>query len=345
MASVKALLKTAQHCRKASSPKAEGAWASRDLHHKDHWASALTSLCCLQVQVQHNALQPMLYHTFTSGMAADRLDVMVDSYLFSQPVNESVLNVWFDSAAELAAYTRHRGRRGMKYVRLRDFSIHADKVALLEAVPRSPEVPTMPDKVGLSDKVRMILLLEYGGLWVDADTVFLRDLSPFWPYEFAERWSHHAAHNTAVLRLFAGSKLGKVLWERAFALNETSFYPMQLVKLLRGTGHQLPALPSPVMDPPFLVFEGVAQDAYDVFSFINKGSFFEDQIHALHAGVSPCLDSHLKFFDGAFAYHWSTFWDNQQPAVEGTYFHALKMIMANFVDGKSTNIYGESYRE
>ncbi len=55
----------------------------------------------------------------------------------------------------------------------------------------------------------MILLLEYGGLWVDADTVFLRDLSPFWPYEWAERWSLHTAHNTAMLRLFAGSKLGQ----------------------------------------------------------------------------------------------------------------------------------------
>lgn len=65
-------------------------------------------------------------------------------------------------------------------------------------------------------------------------------------------------------RLMSSSRLlcpstGKVLWERAFALNDTSFYPMKLVTLLRGTGHQLPALPSPVMDPPFLVFEGIAQ--------------------------------------------------------------------------------------
>lgn len=65
------------------------------------------------------------------------------------------------------------------------------------------------DRVLLPRKVRMILLLEYGGLWVDVDTVFLRDLSPFWPYEWAERWSLHPAHNTAMLRLFAGSKIGK----------------------------------------------------------------------------------------------------------------------------------------
>lgn len=65
------------------------------------------------------------------------------------------------------------------------------------------------DRVLLPCKVRMILLLEYGGLWVDVDTVFLRDLSPFWPYEWAERWSLHPAHNTAMLRLFAGSKIGK----------------------------------------------------------------------------------------------------------------------------------------
>ncbi len=229
------------------------------------------------------------------------------------------------------------------------FSItcHANKqlswlqVKLLESVPRPDDVPVMPDKVGLSDKVRMILLLEYGGLWVDADTVFLRDLSPFWPYEWAERWSLHVAHNTAMLRLFAGSKVGKTLWDRAFALNDTSFYPMKLVTLLKGTGHQLPALPSPVMDPPFLVFEGVAQDSYEPFSFINKASFFDDQIDALHPGVSPCKDGHLKFFDGAFAYHWSTFWDSGNAPIEGTYFHVLKTITSNFVAGKTANLYGE----
>ena len=123
------------------------------------------------------------------------------------------------------------------------------QVRQLEAVPRPDDVPVMPEKVGLSDKVRMILLLEYGGLWVDADTVFLRDLSPFWPYEWAERWSMHVAHNTAMLRLFAGSRIGHALWERAFALNDTSFYPMKLVTLLKGTGQQLPALPSPGHGP------------------------------------------------------------------------------------------------
>ena len=73
----------------------------------------------------------MLYHTYTSGMAHDRLDVMVDSFLYTQPLEETQLNVWFDSRDELAAYAEHRGQRGMKHVRLWDFTIHADKVRLL----------------------------------------------------------------------------------------------------------------------------------------------------------------------------------------------------------------------
>lgn len=217
------------------------------------------------------------------------------------------------------------------------------QVRQLEAVPRPDDVPLMPEKVGLSDKVRMILLLEYGGLWVDADTVFLRDLSPFWPYEWAERWSVHAAHNTAMLRLFAGSRLGRTLWERAFALNDTSFYPMKLVTLLKGTGQQLPALPSPVMDPPFLLLEGITQESYERFSFVSKDKFFADQIHTLYEGDSPCRDGHLRFFNGAFAYHWSTYWDNAEPAIEGTYFHALGTITSDFVAGRTANLYGEMY--
>ena len=70
-----------------------------------------------------------------------------------QPLNETLLNLWFESSEEQAAYAEHRGGRGMQHVRLRDFSIHQDEVDLLEAVPRPTDVPVMPDKVGLSDKV------------------------------------------------------------------------------------------------------------------------------------------------------------------------------------------------
>ena len=53
------------------------------------------NLASLQVHLHHNALLPMLYHTFTSGMEHDRLDVMVDSFLFTQvgtgPYFENIL--------------------------------------------------------------------------------------------------------------------------------------------------------------------------------------------------------------------------------------------------------------
>jgi WD repeat and SOF domain-containing protein 1 len=46
----------------------------------------------------------------------------------------------------------------------------------------------------------MILNL-YGGIYVDGDVLFLRDMSLFWTENFAYRWSQLETWNTAVLGL------------------------------------------------------------------------------------------------------------------------------------------------
>ena len=101
------------------------------------------------MHLHHNALLPMLYHTYSSGMAHDRLDVMVDSFLFTQPLEETQLNVWFDSSAELAAYADHRGQRGMKHVRLWDFTIHGGQGTAATRASCVIPAPSRPNKLAL----------------------------------------------------------------------------------------------------------------------------------------------------------------------------------------------------
>ena len=60
-----------------------------------------------------------------------------------------------------------------------------------------------------SPQVRFGVMFNHGGLWLDADSLLLRDLSPLWAYEFGYAWSPRLPqhYNTAVLRFFEGVSL------------------------------------------------------------------------------------------------------------------------------------------
>lgn len=53
--------------------------------------------------------------------------------------------------------------------------------------------------VALSDFVRFFVLDLYGGIYVDGDLIFLRDMQPLWDLNFSYRWSFVDKFNTAVL--------------------------------------------------------------------------------------------------------------------------------------------------
>ena len=57
---------------------------------------------------------------------------------------------------------------------------------------------------------RFLLCHEFGGVYLDADTLFLRDWEELWNWKgaFAYRWSWHDDYNTAALKM---SDLGMIL--------------------------------------------------------------------------------------------------------------------------------------
>ena len=65
--------------------------------------------------------------------------------------------------------------------------------------------------VVLSDIARWLLLHRYGGVYLDPNTLLLRDWEELWGYRgaFAYRWSRLPDYNTAILKLNKGSALGR----------------------------------------------------------------------------------------------------------------------------------------
>lgn len=83
----------------------------------------------------------------------------------------------------------------------------------------------------LSDMARFVLCHRFGGIYLDADTILLRDWEELWGWKgaFAYRWSRLETYNTAVLRLHKGSALGTFLFRTALK-NGLDFHPMTVSK-------------------------------------------------------------------------------------------------------------------
>ena len=308
----------------------------------------LRPVCPKPMPTHHDAIAPMLYHTFAAGTMLDRLDVMSNSFLYTQPLNRSLLIIWFISSEEMEQYMRHTlPYRRSRYIRLMLFRETEDFVKLQPA-PLSSLV-SAADRTVLSDQLRTILLRSYGGIWLDADHVLLRDLSPLWPFEFASRWSYMDKHNTAVLRLFPQSEVGNSLWEQVMKVEDRKMHPHDFARLLDGTKHNLLALPSPLVDPVWLPAEGIAQEGEEgEFAFRDKPEFFSKSIHPEQSAadkpsrIAPCADGILRFFEGAFVYHWSGAADNKLN-IEDSFFVTLKTILADYVAGNIPSRYGEIF--
>ena len=73
--------------------------------------------------------------------------------------------------------------------------------------------------------LRIIILERYGGIWVDGDNIYLRDMWPFWNMNFAYRWSSFKGINNGVLGInkkFTGSSIDKVFQYNYSKINNST---------------------------------------------------------------------------------------------------------------------------
>jgi hypothetical protein len=118
-----------------------------------------------------------------------------------------------------------------------------------------------------SDLVRFILLDVYGGMYVDTDVLFLRDMRPYYymPANWAYAWSMWNYYNTAFLMFQRHSNALFDIISKGIA-NDMKFHPRELLGYLRGpdgkhlstlTGeHQLAMFPSAIFDTMWTYVDG-----------------------------------------------------------------------------------------
>lgn len=111
--------------------------------------------------------------------------------------------------------------------------------------------------VVLSDMARFVLTHRFGGIYLDADTLLLRDWEPLfqWSGAFGYRWSRLEKYNTAVLKMRRNTALGSMLFKTALA-NGLDFHPMTISRYSQDAGFEalLRRLPDALFDPAWLKY-------------------------------------------------------------------------------------------
>ncbi|CAF3254753.1 unnamed protein product [Rotaria socialis] len=249
----------------------------------------------------------MLFHTFWNDVHLLNhpiLQLHIQSFLYTQNRRCSHLIVWtlppFDIRVKnaynmiYAPYVEFRSLIEVAY-KMRQVGTYVDahwyELPLKLIFNRRPQ---------LSDAARFIILHRLGGLYVDVDTIYLRDMQPFFKHEFAYHWSILDAFNTAVLRLFPQSNVSSIIIDRARRTRSAwTFLPSSLHTYSLPTDfHRFPCA---FFDPVWLTVDGGDPETNKQWK-LSEGLFegFKDSF------IQRSKISHqgLTAFDGAFTFHW-----------------------------------------
>lgn len=160
----------------------------------------------------------------------------------------------------------------------------------------------------LSDMARFVLCHRFGGIYLDADTIFLRDWEELWGYKgaFAYRWSRLEKYNTAVLRMNKNSAVGSFLFRTALK-NGLDFHPMTVSRYTKDAHLEglLLRLPDALFDSAWLNTELFQRERPPQPYFTEFADFFNTP---LQNSAAPQALGFEGFFRGAYSYHFHNFW-------------------------------------
>jgi len=146
----------------------------------------------------------------------------------------------------------------------------------------------------LSNKIRLMLLYKYGGLWFDLDVLFLRSLDPLYvkfPRIFVYAWEHEPYPNNAIVYVPEARMEDMATLIKWFQLHGQS-YCFQMTKCTFDKPLPVLVLPCSWFDPFWL--PSAPRDGLNSFpDFLTKST----RSYTLK-----------NFYPGAFTYHWHNSW-------------------------------------
>jgi len=147
------------------------------------------------------------------------------------------------------------------------------------------------------DLFRLLVLHNYGGIYLDMDMVLLRDFSPLFYQEFMYKWGclpfdTSSDINGACMGIFKKSKLSFDLLQtiKSLPLSPlTTMWSSNLYKMVRKNNSNWSVLPAAFFNPEW-------QDDPNRNWGSNDNNAFADNPY--------------KLYEGVFSWHWHNRWDN-----------------------------------
>jgi hypothetical protein len=256
------------------------------------------------------------YHMYWQGPFTTKQAFSVKSLLATQKRRGEVF-LWLDPEDGYPGHQQNELLRSLAPdVSVRPF--HAAQECRGTPLEGRTELMEHASPLERANLLRLVTLYRYGGVYLDLDTMFLRDLSdlfhqPFMTDDFTYRWSADLPYgNNAVIRFCRGSENALKLLERG--AREGSCNPRVVLRFEGGEDIDLTVLPCAFFDPLWPHLDGKSQLERPPFD--DFAGFFRKFSWRFRPG--PDAGSYRDFFPGAFAYHWHNNWDAREH--ERSYF-------------------------
>jgi hypothetical protein len=267
----------------------------------------------------------MLAHTYWHGAYTAKPALAIKSFLATQNMQHAQVILWLDARTpEISPELEKLQNLGVQVrpfvftVAMAGTPLEAQFTGLGE---KSAGHEDWPEDRTASDLVRYAVLYKHGGLWFDSDVMFLRDLSPLFPFEFAYPWSKRHENgggpqnhtlNAAMMRLFKGSDANKDMISRV-AREHIPFGLWGLSSLRDNTKHpDLRVVAVEIFDPLWKDTSYFSETELTIFirNMREKDPetnrfdwFFLNETATVSAGF------HLLTKSNSHAYHWHNRWD------------------------------------
>ena len=178
----------------------------------DSWAT------CKRVDYHYSAADPLYYHVYWRGDIVWMVPLLIKSYLATQPTEISKLILWSPTPlhTQLNYETIKELRdRHPNNIELRLFDMNEMiKGTCMDNNALFDEFLTKIKPQMESDVVRVLLLNRFGGIWVDGDVLFMKNLMPLisFAHEFSSTFQGERMNNH-ILHIHKNSGTGRKLTE------------------------------------------------------------------------------------------------------------------------------------
>lgn len=249
---------------------------------------------------------PERYHLYWYGAFSPKQAFTVKSFLATQDLKNSELWLWLDVKSGYTGYDKNPILLPfLPFLKVKCFDPEVE--AQDTPLELRQELYRNKSLAGRSDFFRFVVLYKYGGIYIDMDVMFLRDMNTLlrnklFQGEFCYHWASHRFGNSAILRLRQHSETAHKLLTRCSEAN--SCHPEKVLRFKDNTDLDLLVLPCPFFDPLWLHHD--RRDNYKGAPFQGFMNFFRKFDGKFRR--KPTIRSYRDFFPGAFTYHWHNYW-------------------------------------